>query len=721
MAKPADTAAAATPQSQQTLNDSLQNVTKQSEFQQPPTHSQDDSISNLRKLTDSLSAFQRCFADLYQHIDSIRTIIDSMLPPLTTNTTPLPTSLPPPAPAAEPEPSWESDPSEEEVEGEGEGEEKEKEEEVKSPPHPELKSAHLAELESLCKMMSGRHLRRYMGMHLSDIKGLLEQVPKALRLSPNPARLVLECVGKFYSQKGSVFVKYSHMVRSRLASVLVLECFLLMGINDEIEKGVKQEAERAALAWRKRLIAEGGVLKAKEIDARGLLMLIACFGIPGGFRNEDIRDLLQVSCIKRYYRALRRSNVLVAKIPEIIEGMLKQKMEVDAVHIAYTFGFEDRFNPQRLLTSFLLDTKESLKKMKENSHGSHAAVNEAKRKHLFALKYLIKCLERHDTDPSKLLPGWQINEQIMKLEKEIVELDKQTGGKMAQKRKRDETESSRRFRNKEAKRSRIPPWLWKQRVVNHVDSDCTLLERQNAGHVHGYTVSSSVLHGPVAGSMHENVVGSLAGTVAMGRDGAGISASVDGIQADISEGMEIVHQGASYAGGHGGTLVDRTPGQIGIHTGQSYGWRGNAAVYDGLASCSYAYRPSSYVEGSTGLPNSQPSDPHRSPPYLESSAGLPNATHSDAYRPPPYLEGSAGLPNATHSDAYRPPPYLEGSAGLPNAIPGDVASRSSASDIYQVADTVTANELYRSRGSGAVDVVSSAASAHPSPYLYWPR
>lgn len=59
---------------------------------------------------------------------------------------------------------------------------------------------------------------------------------------------------------------------------------------------------------------------------------------------------------------------------EIIEGMLKQKMEVDAVHIAYTFGFEDRFNPQRLLTSFLLDTKESLKKMKENSHGSHAAV-----------------------------------------------------------------------------------------------------------------------------------------------------------------------------------------------------------------------------------------------------------------------------------------------------------------------------------------------------------
>ncbi|XP_015161737.1 inactive protein FRIGIDA-like [Solanum tuberosum] len=110
------------------------------------------------------------------------------------------------------------------------------------------------------------------------------------------------------------------MVRGR-KSVLVLECFLLMRIDIvEIEKEVKEEAEKAALAWRKRLIAEGGVGKAYEMDARGLLLLMGCFGIPGGFRHEDIRDLLQISHISKVSRALRRSNVLMAKIPDAFLG-----------------------------------------------------------------------------------------------------------------------------------------------------------------------------------------------------------------------------------------------------------------------------------------------------------------------------------------------------------------------------------------------------------------
>ncbi|XP_009629148.2 uncharacterized protein [Nicotiana tomentosiformis] len=767
MSKPVNIAATATSQSQpplatqvqaQTANDSLQNyLTKQSEFQQPPLHSQDDSISNLRQISGALLAVHRCLTELQQHVDSIRTSIDSMLPPHTTNTAPLTTSSPQaaasPAPAADttstpvpvPESSWESDPSEEEEEEEevrssprselisthrSELEtlcekEEEEEEDVRSPPRSELISTHRSELESLCdkkvkvedkeeedarcpprselisthhseleslcnkevieedkeekdvrcpprsevenlcdkkvkvedkeeedarcpprseleslcdkevieedkeekdvrcpprseleslcdkevieedkeeedvrcpprseleslcdkevieedkeeedvrfpprselisthrselisthrseleslcekevkedkeeedvrfpprselistprseleslcEMMDGRGLRRYMVMHLLDIKGLLEQVPKALRLSSNPARLVLECVGKFYTQKGKAFVKGSQMVQSRKASVLVLQCFLLMGISDEIEIGVKQEAEQAALAWRKRLIAEAGILKAEEIDARGLLMLVGCFGIPGRFKNEDIRDLIWVifhgqGRIRKilFSGSLRRSNVLVAKIPDIIEGMAMQKMEVDAAHIAYTFGIEDRVSPQRFLTSFLLESEESLKKMVEQSQGSLAAVDQAKRKHLFDLRSVIKCLGHHDIDPSELLPRWQINEKIMSLEKEITvgeNLNKKEiarGAKMAQKRKIDETESSRWFSNKEPKHSHVSnPWLQQERV-------------------------------------------------------------------------------------------DSTPGQIGSHTGQLYGRLGNAAMYDGLASCSYTH------------------------------------------------------------------------------------------------------------------------------------
>ncbi|CAN4088642.1 unnamed protein product [Withania somnifera] len=582
MAEPADTAAsaaAAPPQSQpspavevqsqlqdelETVNASQKIVTQQSEFQQATILS----IDNLNKLSDAFSAFHRCFAELQQHVDSIRNVIDSMRPPYNaalSASAPAPAPAPKTEPEPEPEPSSESDPSEEKEEEE---EEEEEEKEMKSPS---------SELVSLCERMDGRGLRKYMVTHLEDIDGLVEKVSKALKLSPNPARLVLNCMGKFYLQGSKAYVKGSTVVNARKAAILVLQCFLLMGINEgvEFEKEVKEEAEQAALAWKKRLNSEGGLQKAYDMDARGLLLLIGCFGIPRGFRNEDIRDLLRASPFKKNMSGfLTRSNVFMAKIPEIIEGLVNQKMGIEAVDIAYTFGIEDRINPQKLVTSYLRESKEPLKKMKGKSQGSLADMNEAKKKHLSALRSVNKCLRRHSIDVSELLPGWKIDEEIMSLEKEIAIGEK----KMAQKRKIDETESSGRISDKEAKRSHfLNPQLQQERVGNHIDSNSTLLEGGTAGYMYGYSVSPSVLRGPVAGSIHENV-GSLAG-----------------LMRGVSAGAEVVPQAGSYAGGHRRTLVDSTLGQIGSHTSQLYGLPGDVAVYDRLSSHSYAYGPSSPI------------------------------------------------------------------------------------------------------------------------------
>ncbi|KAL3367080.1 hypothetical protein AABB24_011671 [Solanum stoloniferum] len=270
-------------------------------------------------------------------------------------------------------------------------------------------------------------------------------------------------------------------------------------------------------------------------------------------------------------------------------------------------------------------------------------------------------------------------EKIMSLEQEIAELNELVcqeelaelvkdirDQKMAQKRKIDETESSGCFSNKEMKNSYFPnPWPpHQQKVVNHVDnSNTTLLEGGGAGgHIYGYSLAPSVLHAPVAGTIHENVIGSLPGPVggvaAMG--GAGASKSV---------------QGGSCAGVHGLNLVDSTPGQIGSHTGQLCGRLGDAIVYDRLASHSYAYRPLSYLEGSgsgsMGLPNSITVDAYGSPPYLEASTVLPSTLLGDAYKPPSYLEASTGLSNTIPADAYRPLPYLEAYTGLSNPMPAD--------------------------------------------------
>lgn len=49
---------------------------------------------------------------------------------------------------------------------------------------------------------------------------------------------------------------------------------------------------------------------------------------------------------------------------------MKKKMVVDAVDIVYTFGLEEKFNPQKILISFLRESKETWKKPKKGSQGS---------------------------------------------------------------------------------------------------------------------------------------------------------------------------------------------------------------------------------------------------------------------------------------------------------------------------------------------------------------
>ncbi|EPS61333.1 hypothetical protein M569_13464, partial [Genlisea aurea] len=282
-----------------------------------------------------------------------------------------------------------------------------------------------SEIEDLCKSMSSRGVRKYLSAHLSDLDKVRGEFPKALLLSADPAQLVLESLGKFYLQGKKAFTKDSPMIPARKTSIFILECFLLMiGMNPDggavhIKPSVKAEAEAAAMAWRKRLVAEGGLDQACEADARGLLMFVACFGIPAAFKREDMRDLVINANAKEMRDALRNSDALMDKILEVVDDLLKSKKEVDAVDIVYTFGLEERYNPQAILVTFLRESKESGKMLMKILQGSATANIEAKRKQLSSLTALVKCLKKHNVDASKLIPGWQIRDSIANLERDI--------------------------------------------------------------------------------------------------------------------------------------------------------------------------------------------------------------------------------------------------------------------------------------------------------------
>ncbi|XP_044480455.1 protein FRIGIDA-like isoform X2 [Mangifera indica] len=314
-----------------------------------------------------------------------------------------------------------------------------------------------SELHYLCEMMCSRGLRKYLVTHLSDVETLRRDSASALKLAPKPAKLVLDCVGRFFLQGKKAYTKDSPMISSRQASVLVLEFFLRLitesGSHIEIDETLKQEAEKDSVAWRKRLLSEGGLSKACEVDARGLLLFVACFGIPKVFKSEDVRDLIRFSNITEISDLLKRSGVIFARVPDIIENMKKNGMHVEAVDIVYNFGIEDKFSPYTILTSLLRETREAWKRKRRDA--PHP-LKKATEKHLAALKSVVKCLEDRKIDPAKLLSGWQIKEKIVKLEKEIVDLNKLImDDNKKPKRKAGQIQSSNNFNFQETKRSRF--------------------------------------------------------------------------------------------------------------------------------------------------------------------------------------------------------------------------------------------------------------------------
>ncbi|KAL1559021.1 protein FRIGIDA-like isoform X1 [Salvia divinorum] len=604
-----------------------------------------NSIAELKDFSGAMSGFLQCYDDLHNHLQSIKAAIVSLLPPEYPQISPqIPEAL-----------AYTT---------------VEKQQDDISPSK--------SELEGLCKAMCSRGVRKYLVSHLSNLPMLQEQVPKALRLAPNPWKLVLECLGKFFLQGSKAFTRNSPMIPAREASILVLECFLLMrgldvssetnyGIMD-IEKAVKEEADVAALAWRKRLMIEGGLARANQIDARGLLLFVACFGVPAIFQIEDMRDLVFSGNAKEIVSVLQNSHLLMRKISEIVEEMMKKKMEVDAVDIVYTFGLEERFNPHTILISFLRESKETLKRSKKGSQGSPATLNEANKKQLDILKSIRRCLERHNIDAAKLLPGWQINEKIATLEKNIIDFDRKSViDKASQKRKSSETETSTMPKVQDAKRVRhVNHGAQQQKASNvHVDSRRSLSGNGQFNRVNSYAAPAVMYGGPGAGLLPEGMISS------------GVGATSHGGMLPTYALQEPVLVDAA------GQLINR-----GTHP---YPWQRESSINERYTSqpppigLTSLYRASSSVEGLPG--NTTSSVGH----------GIRGST-SDLYQ-------------------YRVSPSVEGLAGNTNSSVGH-GIRGSTSDLYQFADSIAEGGLYPSTVPRSGTTGSSVVPPHLSSYLY---
>nr|AEM06767.1 FRIGIDA [Arabidopsis thaliana]AEM06787.1 FRIGIDA [Arabidopsis thaliana]AEM06788.1 FRIGIDA [Arabidopsis thaliana]AEM06885.1 FRIGIDA [Arabidopsis thaliana] len=402
------------------------------------------SIDELAAFSVAVETFKRQFDDLQKHIESIENAIDSKLESngvvlaARNNNFHQPMLSPPRNNVSVETTVTVSQPSQEIV--------------------PE--TSNKPEGGRMCELMCSKGLRKYIYANISDQAKLMEEIPSALKLAKEPAKFVLDCIGKFYLQGRRAFTKESPMSSARQVSLLILESFLLMPDRGKgkvkIESWIKDEAETAAVAWRKRLMTEGGLAAAEKMDARGLLLLVACFGVPSNFRSTDLLDLIRMSGSNGIAGALKRSQFLVPMVSGIVESSIKRGMHIEALEMVYTFGMEDKFSAALVLTSFLKMSKESFERAKRKAQ-SPLAFKEAATKQLAVLSSVMQCMETHKLDPAKELPGWQIKEQIVSLEKDTLQLDKEMEEKARSLSLMEEAALAKRMYNQQIKRPRLSP------------------------------------------------------------------------------------------------------------------------------------------------------------------------------------------------------------------------------------------------------------------------
>ncbi|CAI8598992.1 unnamed protein product [Vicia faba] len=502
-----------------------------SDIQIPPENQPDagakiaQSVNKLNELSIFIQAFKNRYDELQKHLDFIDQAISTRISELEA----LGATAAAEAVIVQSESKLESktdDKGAEQQQSEEDPEEEPEEEKAKEEEKKEEKEEG-DEFVLLCKTMNNRGLRRYILTHLSETALLKEQIPAALKVAQNPAKLVFECIGRFYLQGSKAYTVNSPMITARRASVLVLEYYLISGCvvsEAQMERSLKEEAEAAAVAWRKRLIVEGGVGAAGEMDARGLILFLACFGIPGIFRNEDIANLVRLSKPWEISHALRNSKKLVGRVSDIAEGMMKRGKVVEAIELAYTFGFEEKFSPQTALTSFLQKSNEAWKKAKE-ARDDPSLLKKTNEKYLTALKS-VNCLEGFKVDIAKLLPEWKLKDTILQLEKDISDVAKKVEDNSGPKRKLDKSSTSMKVKGPDTKRTRYnvrDPFvaspsvttLQGQRIASLIDGNSSYdnsltahyLEGRSYGYPNPYSIAASAQIGSVSGSLPEGYIG----------------------------------------------------------------------------------------------------------------------------------------------------------------------------------------------------------------------
>ncbi|KAG6465986.1 hypothetical protein ZIOFF_076211 [Zingiber officinale] len=262
-----------------------------------------------------------------------------------------------------------------------------------------------------------------------EVELLRSELPVALTDCIDPGKFVIDALS-------GIFPVDRRPVKSPndlgWACVLVLESLVPILADPElgparplVTRTIRERAQDMAKEWKESLELRGGIENVKPPDAHTFLQHVVTFGIVEKDDKELYRRLVVTFAWRRQMPKLAISLGLEDKIEDIIEELINNGHQLDAISFAHEAGLQEKFPPVQLLKSFLEDSKIATSTA-EDSNNSGQTANTTSRKEQSVIRAAIKCIQEHKLEAE--FPMESLQKRLEHLEKAKVEKKKTSGG-----------------------------------------------------------------------------------------------------------------------------------------------------------------------------------------------------------------------------------------------------------------------------------------------------
>ncbi|GFZ13365.1 FRIGIDA-like protein [Actinidia rufa] len=280
------------------------------------------------------------------------------------------------------------------------------------------------QLVNLCRAMDSEGLHKFISDNRKNLASIREEIPLALKAATDPASLVLDSLNGFYCMEVSDLdgKKDSNLLGLRRTCIMLMECLSILlanldhsSVSHIISENVREQAKAVVEEWKPKLDnLDMDANNGNSLEAHAFLQLLSTFGIDSDFDQEDLSKLIPMVSRRRQTADLCRFLGLSDKMPGVINVLVNNGRQIDAVNLAFEFELTEQFSPVTLLKSYLNEAKKVSSPVKKGNT-SPSVQNEVSERELTALKAVIKCVEDHKLEA--LYPLDPLQKRVLQLEK----------------------------------------------------------------------------------------------------------------------------------------------------------------------------------------------------------------------------------------------------------------------------------------------------------------